>query len=52
MAARRDAELTEVADGCLAYVQGRGGWGWSNSGLVETLPNASRWVQQRLDAAP
>jgi hypothetical protein len=34
MAASLDAELTEIADGCLAYVQGRGGWGWSNSGLV------------------
>jgi glyoxylase-like metal-dependent hydrolase (beta-lactamase superfamily II) len=30
----RDASLTEVADGCLAYVQGTGGWGWSNAGLV------------------
>jgi glyoxylase-like metal-dependent hydrolase (beta-lactamase superfamily II) len=30
----RDATLTEVADGCLAYVQGAGGWGWSNAGLV------------------
>lgn len=26
--------LSEVADGCLAYVQGDGGWGWSNAGLV------------------
>lgn len=26
--------LREVADGCLAYVQGDGGWGWSNAGLV------------------
>jgi cyclase len=30
----RDASLTEVADGCLAYIQGSGGWGWSNAGLV------------------
>ena len=29
-----DASLTEVADGCLAYVQGSGRWGWSNAGLV------------------
>ena len=34
MPARDDASLTEVADGCLAYVQGTGGWGWSNAGLV------------------
>jgi glyoxylase-like metal-dependent hydrolase (beta-lactamase superfamily II) len=34
MAVPRAASLTEVADGCLAYVQGDGGWGWSNSGLV------------------
>ncbi len=27
-------ELREVADGCLAYLQGDGGWGWSNAGLV------------------
>ena len=26
--------LTEVGDGCLAYLQGDGGWGWSNAGLV------------------
>jgi glyoxylase-like metal-dependent hydrolase (beta-lactamase superfamily II) len=31
---KRDVRLTEVADGCLAYVQGDGGWGWSNAGLV------------------
>lgn len=24
----------EVADGCLAYLQRDGGWGWSNAGLV------------------
>jgi cyclase len=30
----RDVLLTEVADGCLAYLQGEGGWGWSNAGLV------------------
>ncbi len=30
----RDVSLTEVADGCLAYIQGTGGWGWSNAGLV------------------
>ena len=34
MAVAREATLTEVADGCLAYVQGDGGWGWSNAGLV------------------
>ena len=26
--------VTEVGDGCLAYLQGDGGWGWSNAGLV------------------
>lgn len=29
-----ETRLTEVADGCLAYLQGDGGWGWSNAGLV------------------
>ncbi|HEY7627891.1 MAG TPA: MBL fold metallo-hydrolase [Ilumatobacteraceae bacterium] len=32
-----DAEphtLHEVADGCYAYLQGDGGWGWSNAGLI------------------
>lgn len=27
-------ELHELGDGCLAYVQRDGGWGWSNAGLV------------------
>ena len=27
-------ELGELGDGCFAYVQGNGGWGWSNAGLV------------------
>ncbi|HEX9259836.1 MAG TPA: MBL fold metallo-hydrolase [Acidimicrobiales bacterium] len=26
--------LQEVADGCFAYIQGDGGWGWSNAGLI------------------
>jgi glyoxylase-like metal-dependent hydrolase (beta-lactamase superfamily II) len=26
--------LSEVADGCLAYVQSDGSWGWSNAGLI------------------
>ena len=26
--------IQEVADGCHAYLQGDGGWGWSNAGLV------------------
>ncbi len=30
----RETNLTEVGDGCLAYLQGDGGWGWSNAGLV------------------
>jgi len=30
----RDVTLSEVGDGCLAYVQGTGGWGWSNAGLI------------------
>lgn len=29
-----DTQLSEVADGCFAYLQGDGGWGWSNAGLV------------------
>lgn len=29
-----DVTLTEVGDGCLAYLQGSGGWGWSNAGLI------------------
>lgn len=29
-----DVRLDEVADGCLAYLQRDGGWGWSNAGLV------------------
>jgi cyclase len=30
----RESTLSEVGDGCLAYVQGAGGWGWSNAGLI------------------
>ncbi len=30
----RATSLTEVGTGCLAYLQGDGGWGWSNAGLV------------------
>ncbi|MAT06348.1 MAG: MBL fold metallo-hydrolase [Acidimicrobiaceae bacterium] len=30
----RATRLDEVADGCLAYLQGDGGWGWSNAGLI------------------
>ena len=26
--------LVELGDGCLAYLQPDGGWGWSNAGLV------------------
>jgi cyclase len=29
-----ETTLTEVGDGCLAYLQGDGGWGWSNAGLI------------------
>jgi glyoxylase-like metal-dependent hydrolase (beta-lactamase superfamily II) len=29
-----ETTLTEVGTGCLAYLQGDGGWGWSNAGLV------------------
>ena len=29
-----DCTFTEVADGCHAYLQGDGSWGWSNAGLV------------------
>ena len=27
-------ELRELGDGCFAYLQGDGSWGWSNAGLV------------------
>jgi len=30
----RDVQLVEAGDGCLAYLQGDGGWGWSNAGLI------------------
>jgi glyoxylase-like metal-dependent hydrolase (beta-lactamase superfamily II) len=29
-----DTELRELGDGCLAYLQGDGSWGWSNAGLI------------------
>jgi cyclase len=29
-----ERELRELGDGCFAYLQGTGGWGWSNAGLV------------------
>jgi glyoxylase-like metal-dependent hydrolase (beta-lactamase superfamily II) len=29
-----DVRMSEVADGCVAYLQRDGGWGWSNAGLV------------------
>ena len=29
-----EAELHELGDGCLAYIQHDGSWGWSNAGLV------------------
>jgi cyclase len=31
---RDDIALREVGDGCHAYLQRDGGWGWSNAGLV------------------
>jgi cyclase len=31
---QRHGELDELGDGCFAYIQGSGGWGWSNAGLV------------------
>jgi len=31
---RPPGALGELGDGCFAYVQGNGGWGWSNAGLV------------------
>jgi cyclase len=36
MAHRDDSasELHELGDGCHAYVQAGGGWGWSNAGLI------------------
>lgn len=33
-AAGREVSLSEVGDGCLAYLQGDGSWGWSNAGLI------------------
>jgi len=30
----REMTLAEVGEGCLAYLQGDGSWGWSNAGLV------------------
>jgi cyclase len=30
----RTFDMTEVGDGCLAYLQADGSWGWSNAGLV------------------
>ncbi|ACY17030.1 MBL fold metallo-hydrolase [Haliangium ochraceum] len=32
--AHPESTLCEVGDGCLAYLQGDGGWGWSNAGLI------------------
>jgi len=29
-----ETSLNEVGTGCLAYLQGDGGWGWSNAGLI------------------
>lgn len=34
MDGRRSGSLQELGDGCLAYVQHDGSWGWSNAGLV------------------
>ena len=31
---QRPGKLGELGNGCFAYVQGSGGWGWSNAGLV------------------
>jgi cyclase len=40
--------LHEVGDGCFAYVQGDGSWGWSNAGLV-TADGASLLVDTLFD---
>src|SRR5918993_4771 len=29
-----ERHLRELGDGCFAYLQGEGGWGWSNAGLI------------------
>ncbi|MFZ9042851.1 MAG: MBL fold metallo-hydrolase [Ilumatobacteraceae bacterium] len=42
------ARVGEVGDGCGAYVQGTGGWGWSNAGLV-TGDGASLLVDTLFD---
>ena len=34
MADRGDGSLHELGDGCFAYLQRDGGWGWSNAGLI------------------
>jgi cyclase len=33
-ASDRSTDLVELGSGCHAYLQGEGGWGWSNAGLV------------------
>lgn len=43
-----ETSLTEVGNGCLAYLQGDGGWGWSNAGLV-TGDGASLLVDTLFD---
>jgi cyclase len=34
MARNQERRLQELGDGCHAYVQPGGGWGWSNAGLI------------------
>ena len=43
-----ETSLTEVGNGCLAYLQGDGGWGWSNAGLI-TGDGASLLVDTLFD---
>ena len=34
MSSQKDARYEELGNGCFAYLQGDGGWGWSNAGLI------------------
>ena len=46
-------DLREVADGCHAYLQSDGSWGWSNAGLIvgDPPPVGSSLAPQQMVAA-
>jgi len=50
MTAMQRHELRELGDGCYAYLQGDGSWGWSNAGLV-VADGASLLVDTLFDLA-